>query len=131
MVREGSSHHDPFTDAGPSLVFVYGTLLRGQRNHRYLDGASFLGAVRTRPSYTLVTLGAFPALRSTGTSAVPGELYAVEASGLADLDQLEGHPDFYRRGTVQLEDGRVASTYFLPIDQHPHAVHIARWPPLP
>ncbi len=112
-------------------MFVYGTLLRGQRNHSYLLGSVFMGAARTEPSYTLVSLGAFPELRETGVTAVPGELYSVEPSILADLDRLEGHPGFYRRGTVQLEDGRVASTYFLPPDQHINAESIPRWPPLP
>jgi len=130
MVREGSSHQDPFADRGPSLVFVYGTLLRGQRNHSYLLGSQFMGAVRTQPSYTLVSLGAFPALRETGATVVPGELYLVEPPVLADLDRLEGHPSFYRRGSVQLEDGRVAITYFLPSDQYTNAESIPCWPPL-
>ena len=73
----------------PLLLFVYGTLMRQQRNHRYLDGARFLGPVRTAADYTLVLLGSFPALREDGISSVAGELYSVGPSILAALDQLE------------------------------------------
>ena len=116
------------TSSGQSLVFVYGTLMRGQRNHRYLDAARFLGSVRTAGAYTLVSLGSFPALREHGNSAVAGELYSVGSSILATLDHLEGHPDFYRRGSVQLDDGRTVISYLLSSDQHTEAEQIAGWP---
>ena len=112
----------------PLLLFVYGTLMRRQRNHRYLEGARFLGPVRTAADYTLVLLGSFPALREDGSSSVSGELYSVGASILAALDQLEGHPDFYRRGSVQLDDGRTVISYLLPGNQHTEAGQIACWP---
>jgi len=112
----------------PLLLFVYGTLMRRQRNHCYLDGAHFLGQVRTAAGYTLVLLGSFPALREDGISSIPGELYSVGSSILGRLDQLEGHPDFYRRGSVQLDDGRTVTSYLLPCDQHRKAEQIACWP---
>ena len=112
-------------------LFVYGTLLSGQRNHDYLRGAVALGAACTAAEYRLVTLGAYPALRNSGDAAIPGELYLVSSSNLAVLDRLEGHPDFYRRGLVKLDDGRVALTYFLPEDQYKDAEQISSWPPEP
>ena len=114
--------------AEPSLLFVYGTLLRGQRNHSSLAAAQYLGRVRTAASYTLVSLGPFPALREGGSAAVEGELYEVDPAILAALDRLEGHPDFYRRGTVLLADGRASVTYFLPAESHPDAEEIDSWP---
>ncbi len=116
------------TAGGQSLVFVYGTLMRGQRNHRYLDGAQFLGSVRTAGAYTLVSLGSFPALREHGSSSIAGELYSVGSATLATLDHLEGHPHFYLRGSVQLDDGRTVISYLLPPDQHTEAEQIAGWP---
>jgi gamma-glutamylaminecyclotransferase len=114
--------------AEPSLLFVYGTLMRGQRNHAFLDAAQYLGRVRTAASYTLVSLGPFPALREGGSAAVEGELYEVDGAILADLDQLEGHPNFYRRDAVLLADGRPSVTYFLPPGSHPGAEKIDHWP---
>jgi gamma-glutamylcyclotransferase (GGCT)/AIG2-like uncharacterized protein YtfP len=48
-----------------------------------------------------------------GRDAVPGELYRVTRATLAATDRLEGHPHFYRRQEVELEDGRRALTYLL------------------
>jgi gamma-glutamylaminecyclotransferase len=33
------------------------------------------------------------------------------------LDQLEGHPRFYRRAPIALEDGSTVETYLLPRDR--------------
>ena len=43
------------------VLFVYGTLQRGQRNQRLLRGQRFLGVARTVPRYRLYDAGAYPA----------------------------------------------------------------------
>jgi hypothetical protein len=43
---------------------------------------------------------------SGGQWAVAGELYRVEAAVLAALDELEGHPQLFRRGPVRLDPRR-------------------------
>lgn len=96
-----------------ATVFVYGTLLRGEPNHRLLVGARFAGDARTTPRHRLVDLGAFPAMVDGGDTSVAGELYEVDAATLAALDRLEGHPRFYERRPVALADGRVALAYLL------------------
>jgi gamma-glutamylcyclotransferase (GGCT)/AIG2-like uncharacterized protein YtfP len=93
-------------------VFVYGSLLSGQRN------AHVLGALprtfgKTRPEWTLVSLGAFPGLIAGGRTAVVGEIVEVDDALLARLDKFEGHPHFYRRQTIRLLSGR-ADAYVLP-----------------
>lgn len=98
-------------------VFVYGTLLRGEANHRLLARAEMVAKARTKPEYFLVDLGAYPAIIAGGQYAVWGEVYAVDAGTLHRLDQLEGHPHFYTRKTIQLEDGMEAETYVLHEDQ--------------
>jgi gamma-glutamylaminecyclotransferase len=98
-------------------LFVYGTLLRGQANHRLLAGARFLRAAATVPAYDLADLGPYPALVPGGGTAIAGELYAVPRATLAALDAFEGHPSFYRRGRVRLRDGTFASAYLLRPDQ--------------
>jgi gamma-glutamylcyclotransferase (GGCT)/AIG2-like uncharacterized protein YtfP len=47
-------------------VFVYGTLRRGEPNHHLLDARMLLRAGRTEPRFTLVSLGAFPAMIDGG-----------------------------------------------------------------
>lgn len=103
-------------------VFVYGTLLAGQRNHRYLARARLVGPARTKAVFALHDLGLFPGLVAGGTHSVLGEIYEVDEPTLAALDRLEGHPDFYRRATIDLEDDALAVTYLLSqaqVEGHP------------
>jgi gamma-glutamylcyclotransferase (GGCT)/AIG2-like uncharacterized protein YtfP len=92
-------------------VFVYGTLLRGEPNHRKMSGARFVREARTEPAFTLVDLGPFPALREGGATVVVGELYEVSDAKLAELDLFEGVPRLYERVLVRLEDGEVVNAY--------------------
>lgn len=91
-----------------TLVFVYGTLMIGHRNHCLLDhdGASFLGHSATLRPATLVDVhgGAFPALTSVdgGPCRVVGQIFAVDDQTLIDLDRLEGVPHLYRRETIDV-----------------------------
>ena len=100
--------------SGNVNVFVYGTLLRGEINHAELEGARFLREARTEPAFELVDLGEYPAMVCGGATAVHGELYAVPPALLAALDAFEGHPAFYRRSRIRLDDGRWAEAYVLP-----------------
>jgi gamma-glutamylaminecyclotransferase len=95
-------------------VFVYGSLLRGLRNHHVLEGARFIATDTTRPAFTLFDLGLFPGMVAGGETAVVGEVWEVDASVLARLDRLEGHPRFYQRTPIILRSRRHAETYLLP-----------------
>ena len=101
-------------------VFVYGTLMRGEANHRLLalpetEGEARLdGAARTVARYHLVDMGMFPAMLEHGQTVVEGEVWTVSSSVLADLDRLESHPRFYRRSAICLEDGLELEAYLLP-----------------
>lgn len=88
-----------------TLVFVYGTLKRGGRNHRCLAGQQFLGEARTAPGYMLYSLGDYPGMvRSADTSHdVTGEVWEVDAACLAQLDELEGVAEgLYERVSLPL-----------------------------
>lgn len=84
------------------LIFVYGTLRRGEHNHVELGPARYVGEVWTAPSYELVDMGHYPALLESGSDAVRGELYDVPDSWLARLDLFEDVPTLYERKQVAL-----------------------------
>jgi gamma-glutamylaminecyclotransferase len=109
----------------PMMLFVYGSLLSGERHHDHLGASRLVGPATTEPAYTLVDLGAYPALVAEGATSVSGELYEVDADVLAALDDFEGHPDEYRRTPVRLVGGDAAEAYVLPREKASHGRVIA------
>lgn len=101
-------------DAKQHTVFVYGTLLRGERNHRLLAGARFIAEAVTEPGFELADLGTYPGMAACGgDGTVTGEVYEVDAATLAALDALEEHPAYYQRQNIQLATGARAEAYLL------------------
>jgi gamma-glutamylaminecyclotransferase len=94
------------------LVAVYGTLKRGECNHRLLAASRCLGPVLLS-RLRLYNLGPYPMAVACADPAatVAAELYAVSAAVLAALDGLEDHPREYERQLWLLEDGRQAWVY--------------------
>jgi gamma-glutamylaminecyclotransferase len=90
-----------------TILFVYGALKRGQRNHRLIADQTFLGEVATEPRYRVFDLGPYPGLvvDEANGLAVRGELWAVSACCLAELDEFEEVPGPFVRETVAI-DGR-------------------------
>jgi len=74
----------------PSLVvFVYGTLRGGGSNHFRMERARFVGAARVRGR--LYRIDWYPGLVFDSEGDwISGELYAVDAVLLAELDEFEG-----------------------------------------
>ncbi|HEV7281037.1 MAG TPA: gamma-glutamylcyclotransferase family protein [Pirellulaceae bacterium] len=116
----------PADDASPSrlptisLIFVYGTLKRGQVRHFALAGQRLLGDAKSRPRYRMVNLGSYPALIEGGASAIAGELWEVDATCLALLDEIESVAEaYYRRGEILLappHDDLIVEAYFFDAD---------------
>lgn len=84
-------------------LFVYGTLRRGQGNHYHLRHAKFIGEYYTEPGYGLVVNG-LPYLVEDEEDGPGcwGEVYEVDRLTLIDIDHLEGHPEWYRRKTINV-----------------------------
>jgi gamma-glutamylcyclotransferase (GGCT)/AIG2-like uncharacterized protein YtfP len=104
-------------DARPTserVIFVYGTLIKGESNHAVLGGSTFLRVARTSPGFLLYDLGRFPGMVACGQLVVVGEIYLVTPEILARVDRLEGHPTFYQRLPIRLDDGSDAESYLLP-----------------
>lgn len=94
-------------------IFVYGSLLSGEPNHRVLARAALVAEAVTEPRFALHDLGAFPGMVDGGEHAIAGEVYTVDGDTLAALDRLEGVPRFYQRAPIPLADGTIAETYLL------------------
>jgi gamma-glutamylcyclotransferase (GGCT)/AIG2-like uncharacterized protein YtfP len=79
-------------------VFVYGTLKRGESNYPLLERSSqFLGAAVTIPTYKMIATS-FPIIMPEATGKpVAGEIYSVDDTTLARLDQLESEGRSYDR----------------------------------
>lgn len=97
-------------------MFVYGSLRQGGALNGVLSKSEFLSQVRTKPEYTLYSLGAFPAICAKGETAVLGEVYEVSIETRDRLDQIEGHPHMYVRTPIVLEDGTEAEVYLFPYE---------------
>ena len=87
-------------------VFVYGTLLAGEGNHGWLDGARYLGVWSTPPRYRLFDTGPYPVLLPGGRTTVRGEVYAINRLILDRLDVLEAYPSEYGRTLIATRWGR-------------------------
>ncbi|QDT56128.1 Gamma-L-glutamyl-butirosin B gamma-glutamyl cyclotransferase [Caulifigura coniformis] len=76
------------------LVFVYGTLKRGDCRHRFMAGSRFLGIATTAPGFRLYNLGEYPALVEDNSGGqIEGEVYEVSPAILEVLDEVEGVAD--------------------------------------
>jgi gamma-glutamylaminecyclotransferase len=98
-----------------TIVFVYGTLKRGERNHRLLADQEFLGAAVTAPRYRVFDLGPYPGLvRDDATGlAVRGELFAVTERCLAELDEFEGVAGPFARDLIAVDGHELVWAYYL------------------
>ena len=100
-------------DTDFTQLFVYGTLMRGEPNHRLMCRAEFVRQTTTAPTYELIHLGSYPALIPGGQTGVAGEVYRVDPRTLRALDRLEGHPHLYCRMRLRLFDGEVVEGYLM------------------
>jgi gamma-glutamylaminecyclotransferase len=98
--------------ASKTILFVYGTLKRGERNHRLIADQEFLGEALTEPRYRVIDLGPHPGLvvDEANGLAVRGELYAVSDTSLAKLDAFEGAE--FPRGPVAIPDREKVHAYY-------------------
>jgi gamma-glutamylaminecyclotransferase len=88
------------------VVFVYGTLKRGDCRHRFMAGSKFLGLATTAAGYRLFHLGEYPAMVEDPIGGqIEGEVFEVTDSTLRLLDEVEGVADtLYIRKPILLMD---------------------------
>lgn len=88
----------------PKRVFVYGTLMQGQRANRLLDGAKYIGTY-SLPGYLMYNCGSFPGIKKHGSGCVIGEVYEITDDFLPELDSYEGEGSLYDRELVWVRKG--------------------------
>ncbi|NPA16561.1 MAG: gamma-glutamylcyclotransferase [Aquificae bacterium] len=84
-------------------LFVYGTLKRGGKLHRYMDGARFIGEGRIE-GYRMYLVDWYPAV-VRGYGNVYGEVYMVDRKLLRLIDGIEEEGVLYRREKVDVKMG--------------------------
>jgi gamma-glutamylcyclotransferase (GGCT)/AIG2-like uncharacterized protein YtfP len=98
-------------------LFIYGTLLTGERDHALLAGAELIGPAQTEAHFQLVDLGVYAALVPDGKVAVHGELYAVSLTTRREIDVARQVPILFQRVPIRLADGTQVETYAMTTDQ--------------
>jgi gamma-glutamylcyclotransferase (GGCT)/AIG2-like uncharacterized protein YtfP len=98
-------------------LFVYDSLLSGERDHALLAGGTLVGTARTRAAYTLIELGPYGALVLEGATSVAGEVYAIDKRLRFALDLKKQYPALFQRAIIELDDGSSAETYVMREDQ--------------
>ena len=91
-------------------LIVYGTLMSGERNHRFCRNA--VSITPCTVTGTLYDTGyGFPAFALEGDGVVKAELIEIPLADWADVDRLEGYPRLYDRQLLQatLADGSEAN----------------------
>ena len=91
-------------------LIVYGTLMSGERNHRFCRNA--VSITPCSVTGTLYDTGyGFPAFIPEGDGVVKAELIEIPLADWADVDRLEGYPRLYDRQLLQatLTDGGEAT----------------------
>ena len=84
-------------------VFVYGTLRKGYYNHRLLKNAQFMDTGVTVDAYTMYAHSYPLVSRKAQDTSIVGEFYLVSKDEFAELDRLEGYPNYYDRESVKIK----------------------------
>ncbi len=100
-----------------SRLFVYGTLLSGERDHSLLKGSWRLDVASTEPVFELHDIGAYAAMVPGGRTAILGELYALDLQTLAAIDVRRQVPILFQRVQIRLADGSQAGSYVMDPEQ--------------
>ena len=97
----------------PLLLFVYGTLKRGERNHHALVNAHYLNESCTSPDYLLVDLGPYPGMveKPQEVFSVQGELFEIPYKLIIELDKIEDAPFLFNLEPITLANGSKAFAY--------------------
>ena len=104
------------------LVGVYGTLKRGESNHRIIEAAYCIGLGYVN-GHKLVSYGNYPVMTpddENPSRELPVELYAVTDAQLLAMDDLVVHPHYHERSKLTAMGAPVGAdpwVYVVPKDR--------------
>ena len=101
-------------------IIAYGTLMTGERNHRFCRNAVSIRPVTI--TGTLYDTGwGFPAFVPGETGTVKAELIEIPIADWPDMDRLEGYPRLYDRQLIPatLEDGDTVEAWVYVMNELP------------
>lgn len=129
LLRDDFVSDPAYSRAMRHIVFVYGTMRTGQRNHDrlHVPGVTFLGKAQTFDGEFDIRIkrcrcGHKAPVAIPGAMYIRGEVYEVPGSVLRDLDLCEGHPDVYKRTAIQIGGLRDAWIYLYMDDDYLHGM---------
>ena len=114
---------------GTTLVFVYGTLMSGQRAHSFLGGSPLLGTWQLK-DYAMYDLGRYPGIVEKNGHHVFGEVYEIPMALLASMDEYEEEGSLYHRRTVTVTKDGIqleAQAYIYAHEVDPGTLMGGRW----
>jgi gamma-glutamylaminecyclotransferase len=101
-------------------IFVYGSLRKGLHNNHLLDDAKYIGKFTTINHYIMIGTKSFSypylidptylkfnlysSIADDYSKNIVGEVYEIDNVLMKKLDSLEGHPDYYTRKQIQVEN---------------------------
>lgn len=100
-------------------MFLNGTAMAGQADHRHIAGSRFLGERRTAPLYRFYAVrDEFPGLvpAEEGGASILGELYEIAVPVWRD-QLLPNEPSELTPGRVELDDGTTAHVMLLDLSR--------------
>jgi gamma-glutamylcyclotransferase (GGCT)/AIG2-like uncharacterized protein YtfP len=105
-------------------LFVYGTLLHGEHNHRVLEGATLLYTGSKLQAKMYDTGNGYPAIELRTGSTIVGDIYEIHDQMWSNLDDLEGYTgnpttDLYSKEivNVQTPDGLIEAFIYTICDE--------------
>lgn len=105
-------------------LFVYGTLLHGEKNHHVLDGATRLYERCTLQAKMYDTGAGYPVIELATDGIVFGEVYEIIDHMWPALDELEGYTgnpeiDLYAKEVVNVQtvDGLIEVQVYTVCDE--------------
>ena len=112
-----------------NYVFVYGTLMKNERNHYLLNDSEFIGNGYIK-NYFMFNVSTYPGIQM-GEGKVYGEVYKIDETTEKLLDELEEAGYLYDKKTakVYLDNNTNinAYVYVYILKNHPNDLHLSEY----